>query len=734
MSDESSPSPLLLASGKIFQRRKKSQLHELKHSTLQEDEMDKGMQSWIESVSSKVRLWDRPKSPEPKDENCKVCCELEFNKLWITQRGNPKGPFRLRFTLENLKNAAKSGCTSCSVLLHGLKAFKYIADNPSTYDDSWSIRLQLAANTSLRLKVFAHGSQTSTGELEFYTPQTSTPFNAAFGPGGEIATSPYSSQCARLIQDWAEDCLRHHPRCQSSESSHLPSRVLNVTGTGRPRLESTYHDKKAPYIALSHCWGSFQPLTTTRATLDRRTESIEWSLLPKTFQDAISITRSMGIDYLWIDSLCIVQDDEDDWAQEAARMGEIFEGAYITLSATSAHDSTAGCFAPRKSTAPVVITDKDVPGLHGSAVHVRRHRGSEAHAWLTTASPSPQERQRAPTLSRGWCFQERLLASRVVHLAAEELVFECKSRCRCECGGAEHLSVKAMYLPLVSQAASAPASPEAQAVVSAAQTAAVMRDRLSVLALGLDKQRWRMLVEHYSTRRFTHLRDVLPALSALAQRYRGARERKDVYLAGIWRAQLPWDLLWYSKRSGDCSRPTEAEYRGGSMPDLLNSGGRIYTAPTFSWASRVGAVSWISAYDTSRVTVEVLAAKCFPKSSDPFGEVLDGFVRLRGPLISFSAKKNGHPLSSLLKIEGKNSGRLYLDTREGEGIAAKSPLQLLCVLKNEPNTLYHPIREATVLILRPSNARPGSYRRVGVIAWCDAAIFDDAPQAEVVIV
>lgn len=312
-----------------------------------------------------------------------------------------------------------------------------------------------------------------------------------------------------------------------------------------------------------------------------------------------------------------------------------------------------------------------------------------------------------------------------MHFAADELVFECKSRCRCECGGADHLSVKAMYLPLVSQSPSSSPVP--------ASTAAAMQDRLSVLALGLDKQRWRMLVEHYSTRRFTHLRDVLPALSALAQRYRGARD-KDGYLAGIWRPQLPWDLLWYSMWSGECSRPTEEEYRGGSVPDLLNSGGRIYTAPTFSWASRVGAVSWISAYDTSKVTVEILAAKCFPKSSDPFGEVLDGFIRLRGPLVSFSAKKSGYPLSSFLKVEGKNMGKLYFDTREGEGIAAKSQLQLLCVLKNEPSSLYQPIREAMVLILRPSNARPGSYRRVGLIAWCNAAPFDGAPEAEVVIV
>jgi len=88
----------------------------------------------------------------------------------------------------------------------------------------------------------------------------------------------------------------------------------------------------------------------------------------------------------------------------------------------------------------------------------------------------------------------------------------------------------------------------------------------------------------------------------------------------------------------------------------------------------------------------------------------------------------------LLRVRGMNFGRIHFDTREGEGIAAKSPLYILCVLKNEPNILYQPIREATALILRPSNARPGTYRRVGLIAWCDASIFDDAPETEVVIV
>jgi hypothetical protein len=87
---------------------------------------------------------------------------------------------------------------------------------------------------------------------------------------------------------------------------------------------------------------------------------------------------------------------------------------------------------------------------------------------------------------------------------------------------------------------------------------------------------------------------------------------------------------------------------------------------------------------------------------------------------------------SLLRVQEKNLGPIYFDTYDGERIAAKSPLYLLCALKNEPNIGRYCINQS--LILRPSNARPGSYRRVGLVAWCDASIFDDAPDVEVVIV
>ncbi len=107
-------------------------------------------------------------------------------------------------------------------------------------------------------------------------------------------------------------------------------------------LESS--DQKEQYISLSHCWGGEKPLITTRATLDDHKAGIAFSSLPKTFQDAVKITRKLGIRYLWIDSLCIVQDDPADWQAEASRMATTYRNSWLTVSATSSTSPSSGVF------------------------------------------------------------------------------------------------------------------------------------------------------------------------------------------------------------------------------------------------------------------------------------------------------------------------------------------------------------------------------------------------------
>lgn len=114
-------------------------------------------------------------------------------------------------------------------------------------------------------------------------------------------------------------------------------------------IETSGTNLEGHWVALSHCWGKMEnhPVRTTRQTLAQHLEHIPISSLPKTFQDAIVATRALGVRFLWIDSLCIVQDDENDWWRESQMMGTIYEHAVLTLAASAAPDSTYGLFIER---------------------------------------------------------------------------------------------------------------------------------------------------------------------------------------------------------------------------------------------------------------------------------------------------------------------------------------------------------------------------------------------------
>lgn len=129
----------------------------------------------------------------------------------------------------------------------------------------------------------------------------------------------------------------------------LPSRLLQV-GTdisAEVRLVENL-SVSGQYMTLSYCWGSSRPLTTTRGTLQQRKTKIALEDLPKTFRDAVHITRRLGIPYLWIDSLCIIQDELQDWEVESSKMAGIYSGSYLNLAAMSSVDSRGGCVPERE--------------------------------------------------------------------------------------------------------------------------------------------------------------------------------------------------------------------------------------------------------------------------------------------------------------------------------------------------------------------------------------------------
>ncbi|ORY09011.1 heterokaryon incompatibility protein-domain-containing protein, partial [Clohesyomyces aquaticus] len=151
------------------------------------------------------------------------------------------------------------------------------------------------------------------------------------------------------------ECVAGHEGCRRPKFSgrkeeetkpELPTRVIDV-GTNADgatvRLVETKR-RRDHYIALSHCWGppTKRPLCTSKATFPQHLAGIHISSLPKTFRDAVAITRLLNLRYLWIDSLCIIQDDRNDWSMEAPRMGAFYSGAHLVIAASGARDSTEG--------------------------------------------------------------------------------------------------------------------------------------------------------------------------------------------------------------------------------------------------------------------------------------------------------------------------------------------------------------------------------------------------------
>ncbi|PMD47126.1 hypothetical protein L207DRAFT_575925 [Hyaloscypha variabilis F] len=153
-------------------------------------------------------------------------------------------------------------------------------------------------------------------------------------------------------------------------------------------------------------------------------------VLSKTFQDAIIITRSLSVRYLWIDSLCIIQDDEHDWEIESSRMASVHENAYLVISAARASDGSKGCFSNQWGLDNADIPIYEYTMLDGSIVpfYLRIDKQISHHEYdPVLASKKLPDSQRLSLHTRSWALQERILVTRIVHFTGQELVWECRT-------------------------------------------------------------------------------------------------------------------------------------------------------------------------------------------------------------------------------------------------------------------------------------------------------------------
>ena len=352
------------------------------------------------------------------------------------------------------------------------------------------------------------------------------------------------------------------------------------------------------YVALSHCWGAGPLLTTSSGTLKQHRKQILWDSLPRLFQDAVIVTRRLGLRFLWVDALCIVQDNRKDWETQSSHMSDIYEGAYVTLAATTCPNSDQRFLIERPKKIKISYTNTTGKKFLIIARETTNHSAvADDHGPTPSLSMGSPLLISGPLMQRASVLQEQVLCSRILHFTSTELIFECRTTLSCEC------------TPV------AKALPTIPGLVSKLPS---LKKKSKIYEL------WHHLVSEYTLRHLSHPSDKLPAISGIAHKFYAVT--KSPYLTGMWTDNLAQDLLWHS--SATLQSPYEAHRLD---PD-------VYRAPSFSWASVDTQIQFevhdeYEKQEDATLLIDVVEAKAVVAGLNPLGEVSDGWLVLRAPVI-----------------------------------------------------------------------------------------------------
>ncbi|KAF2092833.1 HET-domain-containing protein [Rhizodiscina lignyota] len=375
---------------------------------------------------------------------CQICFNLETDEKGVFP---PNAEQDLWTELRDLERSANSGCSSCQLIFNGIAHCKpeiLTRDNVTVRQGRHWIYAE-RPRLYIRLR---NNEPDDEATLEFSSLKTQRTPWPAIGPSNRLHKRTTCEDSIEQALDWIKTCRESHVACQRHGPPGtlvpLPSRILALgefqSNSTSPscrsislKLHVTNPNDRGLYACLSHCWGSsHKTLTTTTETLPTRLAGIEWESLPRLFQHAIWAARRLGYRYLWIDSLCILQDrdDKSDWNGEARRMAQYYRLADITLAAVSASSSEGACIFDYEGITSEPMADFEVSafGQDGQrhSVFVRdviKHLGPRDDRFMSEF----------PLLSRGWVYQERLLSRRVLYFGCREFIWECCSERACQC-------------------------------------------------------------------------------------------------------------------------------------------------------------------------------------------------------------------------------------------------------------------------------------------------------------
>ncbi|EPE31160.1 hypothetical protein GLAREA_04127 [Glarea lozoyensis ATCC 20868] len=414
----------------------------------------------------------------------------------------------------------------------------------------------------------------------------------------EVSSRNDSEHSLGQAHSWITACINGH-KCQDMSikafpKRYVPTRLVCVRDSNDPYLcLANELPREVQYVTLSHCWGTAAQFTLTKVNLKTLRKRIPLKLLSKTFKQACFLARRFGFDYLWIDSLCIIQDDDYDWQIESSTMASVYGCSSLNIAASYARDGTVGCFVERNP--------EDVVPCQVSI-------GEQGHQQQIVCIPAEFYRRGLLGTSlgqRAWAFQERILAPRTLYFSEFQIFWGCQQLEACESfpnsiPPAVRMDIN--FRPHDSGNANNP----------------TMHDVLTN-SPGI----WSDTVLSYSNGLLTRQEDKLVAISGVARLMQ--QVNKSEYLAGLWRENVEWQLLWSAN-----SEPRE--WQATSKTKMIN---RPYRAPSWSWASTDGVIRQLFPDPTPNGTkgyqlcIQVSEAHVQPMNySDKLGGTVDGWMKI----------------------------------------------------------------------------------------------------------
>ncbi|KAK4072777.1 uncharacterized protein Triagg1_5822 [Trichoderma aggressivum f. europaeum] len=529
--------------------------------------------------------------------------------------------------LPSLAESANSGCGFCALLRNAMiwHFRKYpLARLP---DDTVEItRIRHYWNDGLTaFTVHSTAFVTPKHRWGYSTFRVSDPCASPFGLYSDFVPDSILSPAGILtLKQWV---FGSNKEKSALKALYRPTRLIHVGGKRESSLihlvESNTHadmaEEPQPYLALSYCWGGKAPsLTTTRSNYSHLKTSISYDAMSKTYQDTVRIARALGVKYIWIDALCIVQDDVGDWEKESQVMAEIFRNSLVTLIPLRTTSSDDG-FLERNPSIKIPYHSAEW-NLSGSFFlrHMPFPYQNAEYALRSDlnylSAPLSLEINGSAWRTRGWTFQEDMFAMRKLYIGHLMMHWD----------SLKPVDIIRTEDRIVDNELDRMDKAESSIIHSSTPWRG---DR--------DYQGWYEPMLEYSNKKFTYETDRLAAVSSYAKLI--ANKSGDVYLAGLWKENLQRGLLWKIHR--------RSRWTFRRLKWFLKHPPQ-YIAPSWSWARARSRLLWDN---TNYMNLEcsILEAKTKPHGGDIYGRVSRGRLLLRGKACGIpSGKLQKLPLES----------------------------------------------------------------------------------------